>query len=155
MAIRKAKQKQQVVEVLSKQAPPGEQFLVCVHCETGPSPWLNAIFDEIPFLGLIVALTRSFYFLTLTNTSVVVNGANRFTNRPGGVITAFSRESFPASRIKRGRVWSVMYVQFPGKSKPTRINVDRYWRKEFDDLVAALQPSHPGLLEAGDEATSA
>ena len=79
MAIRRAKQKAQVIEKLSKEAPPGETFIACVHTETGPSPWLNGIFDEIPFVGLIVALTRRFYFITLTNTSVVVNSANRFT----------------------------------------------------------------------------
>src|SRR6266705_4841588 len=70
MAIRRAKQKEQVIAKLSSVAPPGETFVACVHVETGPSPWLNAIFDEVPFLGLIVALTRKFYFLTLTNTSV-------------------------------------------------------------------------------------
>jgi hypothetical protein len=61
MAIRRAKQKAQVIEKLSQQAPAGETFLACVHCETGPSPWLNALFDEVPVLGLVVALTRRFY----------------------------------------------------------------------------------------------
>ena len=58
MAIRRAKQKAQVIEKLSSVAPAGETFIACVHCETGPSPWLNAVFDEVPGLGLAVALTR-------------------------------------------------------------------------------------------------
>jgi hypothetical protein len=138
MAIRRAKQKAQVIEKLKQQAPAGEQFLACVHCETGPSPWLGALFDEVPILGLVVQLSRKFYFLTLTNTSIVVNSASRFTNRPGEIVASFPREAFPASRVKRARVWSTLYVQFAGVSKPTRLNVHRYWRGEFDQLVAVL-----------------
>jgi hypothetical protein len=138
MAIRRAKQKEQVIAKLSSVAPPGETFIACVHVETGPSPWLNAVFDEVPFLGLVVALTRKFYFLTLTNTSVVVNSANRFTNRPGEVVAAFPRHALPVSRVKRASVWSSMYLHFPGEGKPTRLNVHRYWRGEFDQLLAAI-----------------
>ena len=138
MAIRRAKQKAQVIEKLSKEAPPGETFIACVHTETGPSPWLNGIFDEIPFVGLIVALTRRFYFITLTNTSVVVNSANRFTNRPGDIVAAFPRSEVPVDRIKRKRVWSSMYLRFPGENKHRRLNVHRYWRGEFDQLIAAF-----------------
>jgi hypothetical protein len=138
MAIRRAKQKQQVIEKLSSVAPAGETFIACVHCETGPSPWLNALFDEVPGLGLVVALTRRFYFLTLTNTSIVVNNANRFTNRPGDVVAVFPRDAVPVSRVKRAAVWSSLYLQFPNDSKPTRLNVHRYWRGELDQLVTAF-----------------
>jgi len=148
MAIRRAKQKAQVIEKLKSQAPAGETFLACVHCETGPSPWLGALFDEVPLLGLIVQLSRKFYFLTLTNTSIVVNSAARFTNRPGEIVASFPREAFPASRVKRARVWSTLYVQFAGSAKPTRLNVHRYWRGEFDQLVAVLPKAD---LDPADE----
>ena len=138
MAIRRAKQKQQVMEKLSQVAPPGEQFIACVHVETGMSPWLAALLGEIPLVGMIIALTRSYFFLTLTNTSVVVNSANRFTNRPGDVVTAFPLSAVPVSNVNRAAVWSKLYLQFPSSSKPTRLNVHRYWRGEFDQLIAAL-----------------
>ena len=144
MAIRRAKQKAQVIAKLSASAPPGEQFIACVHTETGPSPWLIAVLDEVPFLGLIMALTRKFYFFTLTNTSVVVNTANRFTNRPGDVVVAFPRNNFPVSGYNRGAVWSKFYLQFPTASKPTRLNVHRYWRGELDQLAAAFPGSGVG-----------
>ncbi|MBV6699837.1 hypothetical protein [Kitasatospora aureofaciens] len=140
MAIRRAKQKAQVIEKLSQVAPPGETFVACVHVETGPSPWLNAVFDEIPGLGLVVALTRRFYFLTLTNSSVVVNTANRWTNRPGEVVAVFPRHAFPVSRVKRATIWSSMYLQLPTDAKPKRLNVHRYWRAELDQLSAAFPP---------------
>jgi hypothetical protein len=152
MAIRRAKQKQQVMEKLASVAPAGEQFIACVHAETGPSPWLNALFDEVPFLGLVVALTRKFYFFTLTNTSVIVNSANRFTNRPGDVVASFPRDNFPVSNYNRAAVWSKFYLQFPGTSKPTRLNVHRYWRAELDQLAqafpgsAAVGGQQPGIM---------
>jgi hypothetical protein len=153
MAIRRATQKKQVIEKLSQIAPPGETFIACVHCETGPSPWLNAIFDEVPFLGLIVALTRQFYFITLTNTSVVINVANRFTNRPGDVLFSFPRNAFPVTSTKRATIWSTLYVQLPNKPKPTRLNIHRYWRGEFDQLLAALPAAQVPPQTADDPAT--
>lgn len=138
MAIRRARQKQQVMEKLASVAPAGEQFIACVHAETGPSPWLNSLFDEIPGLGLAVALTRKFYFFTLTNTSVVVNSANRFTNRPGDVVISFPRSDFPVTSYNRATVWSKFYLHFPNSSKPTRLNVHRYWRNELDQLASAF-----------------
>jgi hypothetical protein len=151
VAIRRAKQKAQVIEKLSASAPAGETFIACVHGETGPSPWLNAVFDEIPFLGLIVALTRRFYFFTLTNTSVVVNSANRFTNRPGEIIAVFPRAEFPVSNYNRATMWSKFYLQLPGSGRPSRINVHRYWRNELDALAAAF-PAEPVALSVSDAA---
>lgn len=138
MAIRRAKQKAQVIEKLSQVAPPGEEFVACVHVETGPSPWLNALFDEIPLVGLIVALTRKLYFVTLTSSSVVINTANRFTNRPGDIVAVFPIAEFPVSQVKRAGIWSRMYVRFPTDTTPRRLNVHRYWRDEFDQLLAAV-----------------
>jgi hypothetical protein len=143
MAIRRAKQKAQVIAKLSAQAPAGEQFIACVHTETGPSPWLGALLDEVPVVGLVVALTRKFYFFTLTNTSVVVNSASRWTNRPGAVVAVYPRQAFPVTGYNRAAVWSKFYLQFPSGSKPTRLNVHRYWRSELDQLAAAF-PSPDG-----------
>jgi len=148
MAIRRAKQKQQVMEKLAAQAPAGEQFIACVHTETGPSPWLGALLDEIPVVGLVVQLSRKFYFFTLTNTSVVVNSANRFTNRPGDVVAVFPRNNFPVSNFNRAAVWSKFYIQFPGQNKPTRLNIHRYWRQELDQLAQAF----PAGAQVGGQA---
>lgn len=123
MAIRRATQKQQVMERLASVAPPGEQFIACVHTETGPSPWLNALFDRIPGLGLAIALTRKYYFFALTNTSVALNSASRWTNRPGDVVASFPRHSFPVTKYNRAAGGSKSYVHFPSANKPTRLNV--------------------------------
>jgi hypothetical protein len=136
-----------VIEKLSASAPPGETFIACVHGETGPSPWLNALFGEVPFLALIIAFTRSYYFFTLTNTSVVVNSANRFSGRPGDIVAAFPRAEVPVTRYNRASVWSRFYVQLPNSRKPTRINVHRYWRAELDQLAAAF-PATAGAVGA-------
>ncbi|MBO0822623.1 MAG: hypothetical protein J2P27_02045 [Actinobacteria bacterium] len=147
MAIRRAKQKAQVIEKLKAAAPAGETFIACVHGETGMSPWLATLFDEVPALGLLIALMRQRYFFTLTNTSLVVNTANRFTNRPGEIIAAFPRDQLPVTRYKRGVLWSKFYIQLAHSGRPTRINVDRYWRKELDLLAAAFPVE--GAVAAG------
>ncbi len=138
MAIRRAKQKAQVMEKLASVAPAGEQFIACVHAETGPSPWLNSLFDELPGVGLAVALSRKQYFFTLTNSSVVVNACSRFSNRPGDIVATFPRQAFPVTKYNRATVWSKFYLQFPEKPKPTRLNVHRYWRSELDQLADAF-----------------
>jgi len=144
MAIRRATQKAQVVTRLAANAPAGETFIACVHGETGPSPWLNAVFDEIPGLGLVISLTRSYYFFTLTTSSVVVNTANRFTNRPGEIVAVFPRAELPVTGYKRGKVWSRFFIQLPGHTRPTRINVRWYWRQELDALAEAFPLAEPG-----------
>jgi hypothetical protein len=149
MAILRATQKQQVMQKLASVAPPGEQFIACVHSETGPSPWLNALFDRIPGVGLAVALSRKYYFFTLTNTSVVVNSASRWTNRPGEVVASFPRANFPVERYARGAVWSKFFLHFPGHPKPTRLNVHRYWRNELDQLAAAF-PAGTTIDQTGE-----
>ena len=141
VAIRRAKQKQQVIEKLSQQAPPGEVFITTVHAETGPSPWLNLLFERVPGLVFVVVMMRKMYFLTLTNTSVVINSASRWSNRPAEVVAVFPRHAFPAGNVKRARVWSKIYVQFPNSGKPTRLNVHGYWNREFDQLLAILPPA--------------
>jgi hypothetical protein len=114
-----------------------------VRAETRPSQWLNALFDEVPFLGPIMAMTRRFYFFTLTNSSVVVNTAYRFTNRPGEIVAVFPRTAVPVTGFNRAAIWSKFYLHFPKSPKPTRLDVGRYWRAELDQLAAAFPGSGP------------
>jgi hypothetical protein len=112
-------------------------FITTVQGETGPGPWLRG-FEGSPLLRLIFTLRRHEYFFTLTNASVVVNSGSRWTYQPGEVLAVFPRGQFPATRYKRGRLGSSFYVQLPHASKPRRIDVDRYWRAELAQLVAAF-----------------
>ena len=138
MAILRATQRRQVIEKLQQMAPRGEQFISCVHCMTGPSPYLDMLFDQVPFLGLVIAIMRKYYFFTVTSQHVVLNSANRFTNRPGDVLGSWPRHQFPISNVSRGALWGKFYVQFQGSNTPTRLNFDRYWRNEFDQMMAAV-----------------
>ena len=43
-------------------------------------------------------------------------------------------------------------VQFAGQANPTRLNVHRYWRVEFDQLFAALpQQTQQAVVDPGDQ----
>jgi hypothetical protein len=153
MAVRKAKIQEQVMQKFTEVAPPGEQVNVFFEALTGPSPWLVAALSEIPLVGLIVALVRSIYFVALTNTSVVVVGASKFTNRPTNLVAAEHFAEAKFSDLKIAPVWSKVYYQMPGQAKPTRLNVHRKWRNELDALVRAVGPalgtvpSQPGPVD--------
>src|SRR5581483_3056695 len=112
------------------------------------SPWLNIVFEEIPFAMLIVAALRKYYFITLTNGHVVVNRAGRMTNRPKEVVVAIPLNQVRISAIKKGRVWSRMYFQFPGAPKPERINFHRIWNPAIDRFIAMF----PHALEDASQA---
>lgn len=141
MAIRKAKIQQQLAQKFTEFAPPGEQVGVAFEAITGPSPWLVALLSEIPLVGLIAALIRNVYFVALTNTSVVVVGANKFTNRPTNLIAAEHFSTAHFSDLNIAPVWSKVYYLMPGQTKPTRLNVHRRWRNELDALVSAIGPA--------------
>lgn len=145
MAVRKAKIQQQVVQKFAEVAPPGEQVSVFFEAMTGPSPWLVAALSEIPLVGLIVALVRNIYFVALTNTSVVVVGASKFTNRPTNLVAAEHFAEAKFSDLKIAPVWSKVYYQMPGQAKATRLNVHRKWRNELDALVRAVGPALGGV----------
>jgi hypothetical protein len=139
MAIRKATIKQQVITTLSQQAPPGEQFIATIECMTGPSPWLIVLLERIPFVALIVVLMRRYYFVTATNSSIVVNKVSRFSNRPQEILVALPIQQTRISRVKLARTWSSIYFLMPGKQKPTRLNVSRYWRNELEQVLGVAQ----------------
>ncbi|HXA57540.1 MAG TPA: hypothetical protein VNW94_00100 [Streptosporangiaceae bacterium] len=145
MALRRSTMRKQVIENLSQVAPPGEQFIACIHAETGPSPWLNILFEEIPFAMLVVQILRKYYFLTLTNGHLVVNRAGRLSNRPKEVVVGIPLQQVQMSGIKKGVVWSRLYLQFPGEAKPTRINFHRIWNDDVDRFIAMF----PHAVEPG------
>lgn len=136
MAVLRSTMRRQVIENLSQVAPPGEQFLACVHTETGPSPWLNILFERVPGLVIVIQALRKYYFITLTSGHVVVNRASRLSNRPKEVVIAIPIQAAQFSAIKKGRVWSRMYFQFPGEPKPTRMNFHRIWNPDIDRFIA-------------------
>jgi hypothetical protein len=148
VALRRSKMREQVIENLSQVAPPGETFVACLHVETGPSPWLNILFERIPFALLIVALMRKYYFITLTTGHVVVNKAGMMTNRPKEVVYAIPLQQVQISAIKKGRIWSRMYMHFPNAAKPTRINFHRVWNPDVDRFIAMF----PHALEDASQA---
>ncbi len=128
MAFTRAGMRKQIIENLAAIAPAGEQFVSCVHGMTGPSPW----FDNI-----IVQAMRNYYFVTLTNTSVVVNRAGRMANRPKEIVAVIPVQSGAITRVKKGLIWSKLYLVLPGRAKPTKVNVHRRWNKDLDQFELA------------------
>lgn len=138
MAVTKSGMRKQVIETLTQVAPPGEQFVACVHGMTGPSPWLDDLFGSLG--AIIMQSFRKYYFVTVTNTSVVINRAGRIANRPKEIVAAIPLASGPIEDIRKGAVWGKLYVRFPGDAKATKINVSRIWNADLDLLANASAP---------------
>jgi hypothetical protein len=152
MAMTRAGMRKQVIENLAKVAPPGEQFVACVHCETGPSPWLAHLVERIPLvggvIGIVIYSTRKYYFITLTNSSLVVNRAGRLANKPKEIVVAVPITASPITRIKKGwLLWSSLYFEFPGAAKPTRMNFHRIWNSDVERFIASMPHAVAGAQD--------
>ena len=154
MPLTRAGMRKQVVQNLAQVAPPGEVFVACVHVETGMSPWLAHVLERIPLVGGLIGLaiysSREYYFITLTNTSLVVHRAARLMNRPKEYIFAVPIATSPISGIKKGWVlWSRMWFRFPGDSKPKRLNFHRIWNPDIQHFIAAMPHAVEGAEKFG------
>lgn len=154
MPLTRAGMRKQVVENLSQVAPPGEQFVACVHVETGISPWLAHVLERIPLVGGLIGIaiysSRQYYFITLTNTSLVVHRAARLTNRPKEFMFGVPIATSPISDIKKGwLLWSRMHFLFPGDTKPTRLNFHRIWNADVQHFITAMPHAVQGAERFG------
>ena len=138
MAITRSGMRKQIIENLSVVAPPGEQFIACVHGMTGPSPWLDGVFGGIG--AAIMQSFRKYYFVTVTNTSIVVNRAGRLANRPKEIVAAMPLSSAAVEDVKKGVFFSKLSVRFPGEPKATRIWVHRIWAKDLQLIADSAAP---------------
>lgn len=134
MAIRKSTMQEQVAQAI-REIEPTDRPVVTFHTITGPSPWLM---NE---LGLIGQLFVKYYFVTLTEQVVVVHRASRVSNRPKELVhvipLAEARDK--VTDVNRNTLWSSLRFLFPGDEKPTRLNINRYWRSELDQFVPGLR----------------
>ncbi|MFD0632228.1 hypothetical protein [Catenulispora yoronensis] len=154
MPLTRAGMRKQVVQNLSQVAPPGEEFVACVHVETGMSPWLAHLLERIPLVGGLIGIaiysSREYYFITLTNTSLVVHRAARLTNRPKDFMFAVPIAASPISDIKKGwLLWSRMHFLFPGELKPSRLNFHRIWNADIQHFIAAMPHAVEGAEKFG------
>jgi hypothetical protein len=133
MAIRKQTQKQQVAELMAAQAP-NEQMYDAVLTMTGMSPY-------IVVLSAILNLFRKYYFLVLTQNNIMLVRAAMFTGRPRAIENAIPLNQVRISDVHLNPLWSNLRFLFPGKSKPSRINVHRIYRTELEQVLGAVQQS--------------
>jgi hypothetical protein len=136
MAIRKSTIQAQLVAKLAEFAPPGEQFVLSFEAITGPSPWV----DSLPYVRTIMLFLRKYYYVVLTNTSVVVIEASKLTNRPTKFVSAEHFSTAQFSDLNISSLWSKVHYRFPNTASPERLNVHRRWRSELDTLVGHLSP---------------
>lgn len=138
MALTKTGIRDQLRKNLVQDAPPGERLIAYVQGQTGPSPLLTTLVMNLPPLVALLEGLRSYYLLALTDTTLVVYQANRASNRPTQRVASLPLATNPITGVTKGKIWSRVYLQLPGRSKPTRFYVSPTWNKQLD---AFDQPS--------------
>jgi hypothetical protein len=148
MPVSRSGMRHQVIRNLSAVAPPGEQFIACVHGESGVSPYLIMAFDSA-ILEFVVALIRKRYYITMTNGNFIVNKASRNMNRVKDIVCVVPIGAAPLVNVKQGWfLWSKLWFQFPGRSKPTKIYFRRFWNSDVSRMLEALQQMGYGAQSA-------
>ena len=150
MPITRSGMRQQVIQNLAAVAPPGEQFIACIHTETGPSPYLIGFFDQIPFLVPIIEIMRKRYYITMTNSSFIVNKATRMRNTVKEIVCVVPVGAAPLQNVKIGWwMWNKAWFQFPGDPKPTKMYFHRIWKSDVNRMLEVLQQMGAGQPAAG------
>lgn len=147
MPITRSGMRQQVIQNLAAVAPPGEQFIACIHTETGPSPYLVDALARIPGVVIIVEAMRKRYFVTMTNSSFIVNRAGKLRNSVKEIVAVVPIGAAPLQNVKLGWwMWNKTWFQFPGDPKPTKMYFHRIWKADVNRMLEVLQQM--GLSQA-------
>jgi len=148
MPITRSGMRQQVIKNLTAVAPPGEQFIACVHTESGIHPYI-LIFLDSAIIDAIVAAFRKRYYITLTNNNFIVNRASRNMNQVKEIIAVVPISAAPLVSVKPSRIlWGKLVFQLPGKSKPTNMYFRRFWNNDVNHMLEALQQLGVGAQPA-------
>ncbi|WP_405133749.1 hypothetical protein [Nocardia sp. NBC_01388] len=134
MAFRKSTIQKQLAKKLVEFAPQGEQLQLTFQAITGPSPWV----DDLPFVRFVMLFLRKYYFVALTQTSVVIVEASKWTGRPSKFVCAEHFGTAQFTEMQINSIWSKVYYRMPNTAAPERLNVHRRWRTELDQLVSRL-----------------
>jgi hypothetical protein len=150
MPITRSGMRQQVIQNLAAVAPPGEQFIACIHTETGPSPYLVDALARVPFLVPIIEIMRKRYFVTMTNSSFIVNRAGKLRNSVKEIVAVVPISAAPLQNVKIGWwMWNKAWFQFPGDPKPTKMYFHRIWKSDVNRMLEVLQQMGLGQPPAG------
>lgn len=138
MAYKKTAISEQLREHLARTTHVGRQALTCVQGQTGPSPLLTTLVMNVAPLVALLEGMRRYYLLAVTEDSVIVCRSNRATNRPGEVTAILPLDADPIAAVKKGKVWSRLYLQLPDKTKPTRFYVSPTWNPELVSIQLSV-----------------
>jgi hypothetical protein len=138
MAVRKKTIQAQFAEAMTGVLEPGEQVVVGVMSQTGPSPWLAGAVGIL----IMLLLGARWYYVVVTDRRVIAMKASMWTGRPkGGLAWADPLGSVRlADVVTDAKVWQSFKLGRPGASELVRFNVSNViWKDEYARLVSALQ----------------
>ncbi|MBC2878574.1 MULTISPECIES: hypothetical protein [Streptomyces] len=133
MPVRKATIQEHVGRAVAE-ANPSDRPVVTVYGISGPSPVAMA------FLSSVWIFFVDTYFVTFTQQALLFHRAGKLSSRPRELVLALPHDQARhlVSDVRMGSLWSSFRFLMPGREKPTRINVNRPWRPELDQLLRVL-----------------
>ena len=140
MAFRKETIKQQFTQAIGPLLEPGEQLRGGVFAQSGPTPWLTGAIG----VPLMLILGMRYYFVGVTDRRVLFMRASFFGIRPKGMAWADPLGSgVVTDALTDAKLWNRFRYLKPGESKPTQINVGRWWASELREMLPLMAPLAP------------
>ncbi|WP_329133922.1 hypothetical protein OG552_17370 [Streptomyces sp. NBC_01476] len=127
---RKSELKSEARQAVLRTDPTERPRLVLLAID-GPSPYFMGA------LGLFGIFLIKTSFITVTDRSIYVHRGLRVKNRPQNLVHVIPRDQAGGlvTRVKLGRNWNALFLQFAGDAKPTRLNVAYPSRGELEDFL--------------------
>ncbi|MGH3168700.1 MAG: hypothetical protein ACRDN0_22815 [Trebonia sp.] len=127
----KAKQVQRAEAAMAASGYPGS-VLAGVRAESGPSRWWI-------LLSTYITLFKKYYYVALTEQSVVLLRLSIWTGRPKSVRSVTPREQAGITDFSPGTLWGSFRFMTPDQKKPLKLRfAARIYRQEAESLAAAL-----------------
>jgi hypothetical protein len=135
----KGKRASRAVAVIGGTLEPGEHVLAVARVNSSVSRRWARILD---FAGLF----QRYYYLALTERRVILCGLSFWTGRPTAVRVAAPRDQVRVTgyRPGAGAALNSFWLACPGRTRPLRLGVSRFWEREANSILAAL-----GVADAG------
>lgn len=129
MAVRVATCKERVQDSLFAVLAPDERVLATVLTVAGPVPRL------LRPLGAVGDALLDDYFLTVTETSVVLQQADRIFGYPDELVFVRPRHEVGVAAISPGASWLGFHLLYGPDEPALRLKVHRRWHREFQAFL--------------------
>jgi hypothetical protein len=125
--------KARFAEAIPPLLEPGETVQAQCLTQTGPNPWLAAIFG---WIGMLLAGVR-YRYVVVTDRRVLFLKASLLNVAPRGPALAHPRAGVSVGEAKMTKTWNHAKYRGPDGGE-IRLHANRPWKADFEGLLTAL-----------------